>query len=517
MVKHHGTARRRGKMSKGTMVGILVVLVAGGGYLAYGLISGNWLLSMGMFPSGFLSSTISSVNGYDLGTPQFATSGTFAIPGNGMTFNGHLQAGDVYYDNYSDVGWIQDGNTSMAVRLFNFHQYLLGYTAQSVTDQVPGANLRSEILGLAYKYQFADFWGTSIIGATQSYYLTANTLGLPANWLACVNQRLDMNVELNIKLNPALLKVQSFNTTDQFYNFTSVWAGVLDAHAGAAFATGLVSDPGTAILAANFTANPPADPAGVVGGDYARVPNAYSQTIPAAIGNWIVDNDPVGEPAGFDVLTSATSATYQASTANLGMGKGDPIPLTEGDYNANTSLDADPTHYRSFLADDNRGNVKGYIPMSLCPNTTITNTTYTFNEIQVKQNFFNLVPTTGSSILERTVTRPTAIAVSNRWVMQMVNFTIAVVSNYTVHSRSCGEGGACISLPLANETDAVFDPVQDDLVAASGGNHDNNLWDDFLGSGGLYIFVIVAAVAVVVVVACYYSRNRQGNPAGGSR
>jgi hypothetical protein len=512
-----GTARHGKKMSKKVMISLLVLVVVGGTYLTYGLVSGNWLLSMGALPSGFISSTFSSVNGYELGTPQFTGAGIFAIPANGMTFHGRLQYGSVFYDGATDLGWIQDGNTSIAVQQLDFHQSLLGYTYQTFLDQVPGVNLQAETLGLQYKFQYFDCLGTHLPDRDMTYYVSANTLSLPGNWFTCVNQRLDMTVQLNIQLDPSLLGFTSFNTTDQYFNFTGAWAGILNAKSGAAFKSGFVSEPGTTILDANdpVLVNPPTDAAGLSGGGSTAIPSTPAGTgvSAGAFDAWITAHDPAGGATGFGVLTSGATTMYQAGASDLGMGDGDPITLTEGNYNANASLDTNPTHYQNFFSDDNRGNVMGYIPMSIRPQTTITSTTYEWNEIRINQDYWGGVNPTGSQVADRSLARPTAIAVRNRWVMQLVDFTVIVAANYVVHPLNCGSNGIeCVDIqpPMVNGTDNVFNPgVTDKLNAIGGGT---NLWDDiagFFGSVGGWVVIAVVAVVVVLFVY-YYLKNRQG-------
>jgi hypothetical protein len=480
-----------------TFILLAVVVI---GVVGWGILQSPITLS-----SGFMSSTFSSVNGYDLGTSQFTESGQFAIPWNGMTFKGRLQYGNVYYDGYSDLGWVQDGNTSRAVQKLYFHQTILGYTFQTVTDQIPGINLREETLGLQYKYQYYDFWGTHLPDRDQSYYLTANTLSIPPNWFICVNQRLDMNVEMNIKLDVSLLGFESFNTTDQYFNYTGSWVGVLNAKSGDAFTSGFVNEPGTTIINSNFT-NPPIDSAGLSGGNYA------GPTSSGEFGTWIAAHDPSGGATGFNVLTSAATIAYQAGGVDLGMGSGDPITLTEGDFNANASIDTDPDHYLNFFSDSNRGNVMGYIPLSIRPQTTITSTSYTYNEIHINQDYWGGVNPSGSGLYDRTVTRPTTISVKNRWIMQLINYTVLAVSDYEVHPLNCGNDCTDIEPPKINGTDDVFNPsVTNSLNAVGGGT---NLWNDVGNFFGQFWWIFVVAIIVVIVVVWVFFRIRSGEGVG---
>ncbi len=461
--------------------------------------------------SGFGNSDIVAVNGYEVGSPQFTESGQFTLPGNLMTFKGRLQAGAVFLDSQSDLGWLQSGNDSIAIRQFNFHQNILGYTFQGITDVFPGVVLEPQVIGRQYLYNKIDAFGSLQDEYTTSTDLMATVFTLPDNWFTMVSNRLDMNIKLNIHLDPSLLGFTSFDDPDnnQRFNFTGAWAGVLDAKAGAAFTSGFVTEPGTTIIDSGFESNPAVADEKRSGGDIPA--NAKASSGNTGFDKWVTSNDPAGGSSGWTV-TRSDYVAYQSGAVDLGMGKGDPVRLTEGVHNANASLNQSSaqTTAPAFFADPNRGNVYGYIPMSIRPQTTITNSEYRWNYIYYKNDFWGINP--DSKVTDTSNARTTVIQVKNRWIMQAVNFSVIVAANYHVFPLNC-VNGTCTEIepPIVTGTNNTFNPAILNKIDSIGGGA-GDLWGaigDFFGQ-----FWWIAVVVVALVILYFYIKHKGGK--GGS-
>jgi hypothetical protein len=205
-------------------------------------------------------------------------------------------------------------------------------------------------------------------------------------------------------------------------------------------------------------------------------------------------------------MTSPTDTLYQAGASMLGMGAGDPLTLTEGVYNSNQSL-ADPgVDYQALLGDGFRQNVVAYIPITLRPQTTITETTYTYNKFNLLS--YQCGGGTGTAAKRQTATKPTAVDVRNPYAIQKFNFAVLVGANYTVTPLQCGDECPDIVPPDPDGTNNSF---SNKVTSKVGDVSATTAMDEFLKwFGANWIWIVIVAVLVVVVGLYIFMKIRGG-------
>ncbi len=480
--------------------------------LNYGLF--HW---WGAAPSGFVSWGVDSVNGMRIGSDQFTQSGMFTFPYGGVDYHGRIVCGNLFYDGDKDLGfaitpWVENvsgtlvqHNTSVALRELDYHASILVYLLQAPTDMLPGLTaVQNGILGTQYSYREYDILHNHVAAGDVDAYLRANYLSVPSNYLTTLSQYLNLDIGVFINLDTSLLGITSFSntTSDQYFNLTSVWAGVLSANAKTDYEGGLISAPGTNITGSGFSQTPD-DRSPTTATGY----SAQSVGTAGEITDWINAHDPTGYGHHFDV-SSADSVMYTAGAAELGMAAGDPVTLTEGDWNSNATINQTQS-VNTTLGDPFRGYVKGYIPITLRPETTITQTTYTYNQFSLLHGFWSGL--TGTALLGQTVAKPTAVTVKNPYVIQSLDFRILCAANYTVYPLTAGNQ-TDVKVPSVNGTNSVFNTALTGVVSDVTGNTALDINDvlDWLGGIGGWIIAIVV-IFVIALLVWRYARPRKGH------
>lgn len=470
---------------------LMVCLYVAVGYLILG---GFGIVPLVATSTGFMSVGPDSINGIPVGSSQFTQSGQFSFSSGGINWNGRVVVGNTYYDGQSDLGFLTNGNTSTALRELNYHTSVLVYTLQPYTDMLPGITaVQNGIIGTQYKYREYGIFNEHQSANDATAYLRANYLSIPSNYLTLLSGYLNLNIGVRIQLDPSLLVITSYQTSEQYFNMSGVWAGVLSANAGADHQGGLISAPGTVILDANFTQKPSDAVPGSASGY-----SASSVAGSSAVGTWLDAHDPSGVGNHFQV-TSVDSTMYKAGAVELGMGAGDPVALTEGDWNANATINQ-ALSYTDMLGDEHRNYVIGYIPVTLRPETTITQTTYTYNSFDLGYYFWGGL--SGTAYLGKTVTVPTSVSTKNPFDINLVNFKVLVGANYTITDLNDTSTIPDIKPPIVNGTDDVFNTMLTSQVHDVATETTLGFGDilDMLGGIGIWVIVILLiAVAAVLV------------------
>ncbi len=468
-----------------------------------GVIIGSVALVAQPAGSGFLNWNLRSVNQYVAGSPELGESGVFKFSQNGVTWEGKVQPGNIYYLSKTDLGWAHVNGVDIAQSVYWFRGDLLAHTLCTYTDMMPGATIENQWGGWQYSYVYYD--GLGVPKEMTFNYWMAKGLTLPTGWSALLQQQLQMNIGVNIYLDPTLLLgdiPREFNTTTWSYQFSGLWAGILRANADPEtdYRSGFISEP-AAIISTHFLA--PTDVAPVSEG---AVSNPAGSPAPStATGNYITSVDTTGRRFNVDVV-SQTTASGSSGAIEQGMGRGDPISL----YTRWENNTLGNTFGYELLNDTVRTNVIGYVPITLRPQTDIIQTEYVYNNFAITNSFWNLANNgySSSNSLGVHTTMYTGATVKNVFVIQPIQFGVMVCTNYTgVPLQSSTDFGNPLyepetGIPNVDGTGNVFNGDVTNKITDVSGNAPFGLADllNFLAEWGIWILIAVIAVVVVIII-----------------
>lgn len=500
----------RGRFSSRHKTSLYVVGIIFAALLIFGLGSMIFAATVAL-PSGFLSWNLRSINQYTAGSQEVAKSGLYKFSSGGVTWEGKVQVGNIYLVSDTDLGWTHLGNTDVASHVFWFKGDLLAYTLNTYADQLPGIVLETHLGGFQYRYAYYGFFG-DLANLQFPRPWSVDALTLPSNWVDNLQATLQMNIGLDIQLDPSLLVgdiPKEFNTTDWSYRYSGLWAGILRANADPVIeaGTGVVRQPGTTIT--DFGFSNPADTEILSSG---VTPSSSVPALAADVQSYIDIVDTTGRRFNVDKVGSFTKSGSSGSIANA-MGKGDTVQLFTYDKN-----ETFPTTFTyDMLADTTRSHVIGYVPVTMRPATTITDTTYKWNYFSVENRYWGGY--SSNNILGQTITFDTAVQVDNVFVVQPIQFAVMVSTNYTAVPLQSSEDAnnpfyePPTEPPNVEGTNNTFTNAVTGKITDVSGNAPLGIMDLIRFFAQNWILILVVIVVVCVVIYVIYKRLRGG---GGS-
>lgn len=455
-----------------------------------------WGGAMNPLSSGFVTPTIKSVNGYEVGSNTggssggvgLSTSGYFCFPdASRVMWKGYAQVGNAKIVNSTWLGWQLADNVSISVTEYLFTYDILVYTICKPNDIIPYSSTTTTVRQYYWHHHglYSDVIESSA-GNLVLRYLSYSDAQRDAR----LNAQLNLDVEFQWMFDVSKFGQGLELITEEDGTYSPVGFAVTEvtanAHPTIGSQTGYLSQPtivyggdtiSVTTVNENSTSNSGSTPPTVTNGGSTKVPtSSITQAMVAVMPD-------TSQHFKIAVVNSElVSGTGQMASM---ISPGTPITLYAEE--------------NSTIEDLTDATITGTVPFLLQPRTSISQTSYTYNAWDVKSQDGLFHTETTATYITSTKSLPTLISTSNVYAIQRVLGGFTIATNYTFNPTETGEDFPDIQPPTINGTNGSLNPLPEEFVNDAGGNPGYDL-RGLLKSWIFWIVVIVIVISIAAVI-----------------